>query len=139
MREKMIESRLVKKVQSRGGLCWKFTSPGTDGVPDRIVLMPGGKIAFVEVKAPGEKMRALQIRRKQQLERVGFSVYCLDSLEQIRPILDEVGGEHREVHSARLSAICDSVFDGASCGSTSSGYGVGEDCHNIDSNQRVVV
>ena len=53
----------------------------------------GWKIAFVEVKAPGEKMRALQIRRKQQLERVGFSVYCLDSLEQIRPILDEVGGE----------------------------------------------
>ena len=47
---------------------------------------------FVQ-KAPGEKMRALQIRRKQQLERVGFSVYCLDSLEQIRPILDEVGGE----------------------------------------------
>ena len=93
MREKMIESRLVQEVQSRGVLCWKFTSPGTDGVPDRIVLMPGGKIAFVEVKAPGEKMRALQIRRKQQLERVGFSVYCLDSLEQIRPILDEVGGE----------------------------------------------
>ena len=93
MREKMIESRFVQKVQSRGGLGWKFTSPGTDGVPDRIVLMPGGKIAFVEVKAPGEKMRALQIRRKQQLERVGFSVYCLDSLEQIRPILDEVGGE----------------------------------------------
>lgn len=93
MREKMIESRLVQEVQSRGGLCWKFTNPGTDGVPDRIVLMPGGKIAFVEVKAPGKKMRALQIRRKQQLERVGFSVYCLDSLEQIRPILDEVGGE----------------------------------------------
>lgn len=93
MREKIIESRLVQEVQSREGLCWKFTSPGTDGVPDRIVLMPGGKIAFVEVKAPGEKMRALQIRRKQQLERVGFSVYCLDSLEQIRPILDEVGGE----------------------------------------------
>lgn len=93
MREKIIESRLVQEVQSRGSLCWKFTSPGTDGVPDRIVLMPGGKIAFVEVKAPGEKMRALQIRRKQQLERVGFSVYCLDSLEQIRPILDEVGGE----------------------------------------------
>lgn len=93
MREKMIESRLAQEVQSRGGLCWKFTSPGTDGVPDRIVLMPGGKIAFVEVKAPGGKMRALQIRRKQQLERVGFSVYCLDRLDLIRPILDEVGGE----------------------------------------------
>ena len=93
MREKIIEEKLTKAVKQNGGVCWKFTSPGTAGVPDRIVLMPGGRIAFVEVKAPGEKMRALQIRRKQQLERVGFSVYCLDSLEQIRPILDEVGGE----------------------------------------------
>ena len=93
MRESFIEEKLTKAVKQNGGVCWKFTSPGTDGVPDRIVLMPGGKIAFVEVKAPGKKLRALQIRRKRQLERVGFSVYCLDSLEQICPILDEVGGE----------------------------------------------
>ena len=53
MREKMIESRFVQKVQSRGGLCWKFTSPGTDGVPDRIVLMPGGKNCFCGSKGSG--------------------------------------------------------------------------------------
>ena len=91
--EKQIEQGLVKAVKNMGGIAPKFVSPGFDGMPDRIVLLPYGKFAFVEVKAPGEKMRALQIRRKQQLERVGFSVYCLDSLEQIRPILDEVGGE----------------------------------------------
>ena len=93
MREKAIEQKLTLMVKRQGGICLKFVSPGFDGVPDRIVLLPSGCVAFVEVKAPGEKMRALQIRRKQQLERVGFSVYCLDSLEQIRPILDEVGGE----------------------------------------------
>ena len=90
MREKMIESRLVQEVQSRGGLCWKFTSPGTDGVPDRIVLMPGGKIAFVEVKAPGENPRPLQLSRHKLLRRLGFPVYVLDAEEQIGGILDEI-------------------------------------------------
>ena len=54
MREKIIEEKLTKTVKQNGGVCWKFTSPGMAGVPDRIVLMPGGRIAFVEVKAPGE-------------------------------------------------------------------------------------
>ena len=61
MREKIIEEKLTKAVKQNGGVCWKFTSPGTAGVPDRIVLMPGGRIAFVEVKAPGEKPRPLQL------------------------------------------------------------------------------
>ena len=54
MREKSIEEKLVAAVKAVGGVCWKFTSPGTSGVPDRIVLMPSGRIGFVEVKAPGE-------------------------------------------------------------------------------------
>ena len=53
MRENEIEAKLVKAVKDVGGVCWKFTSPGTAGVPDRIVLMPSGRIGFVEVKAPG--------------------------------------------------------------------------------------
>ena len=61
MREKIIEEKLTKAVKQNSGVCWKFTSPGTAGVPDRIVLMPGGRIAFVEVKAPGEKPRPLSI------------------------------------------------------------------------------
>ena len=60
MREKKIETKLSEAVRRRGGLAPKFTSPGFDGMPDRIVLMPGGHMAFVEVKAPGKKPRPLQ-------------------------------------------------------------------------------
>lgn len=67
MREKEIEQALVRAVRLRGGLCPKWTSPGMDGVPDRIVLLPRGKMAFVETKAPGRKLRPLQLRRKKQL------------------------------------------------------------------------
>lgn len=90
MREKEIEKRLVQEVKKRGGLCWKFTSPGIDGVPDRIVLMPDGKIAFVELKAPGKKMRPLQVFRKSQLEKLNFDVYCIDEIEQITEVLHEI-------------------------------------------------
>ncbi|MFA9398381.1 MAG: VRR-NUC domain-containing protein, partial [Clostridiaceae bacterium] len=76
MTEKEIEGMLTKEVKKRGGWALKFISPGINGVPDRLVLMSGGKIAFVELKAPGKKMRPLQIKRKRQLESLGFLVYC---------------------------------------------------------------
>ena len=90
MTEKQIEQKLVKAVKARGGLAPKFVSPGFDGVPDRIVLLPRGRIAFVELKAKGRKMRPLQVRRKRQLESLGFLVYCIDSPDQIGGILDEI-------------------------------------------------
>ena len=90
MREKTIETKLVKAVKAMGGLALKFISPGLDGVPDRLVLLPNGKAAFIELKATGEKMRPLQVRRKRQLESLGFSVYCIDRPEQIGEILDEI-------------------------------------------------
>ena len=90
MREKTIESKLVKAVKNMRGLAPKFVSPGFDGVPDRIVLLPHGKIAFVELKAEGETLRPLQVRRKRQLESLGFSVYCVDAVEQIGGILNEI-------------------------------------------------
>ena len=90
MREKTIESKLVKAVKNLGGLAPKFISPGLDGVPDRLVLLPGGKIAFIELKAPGKELRPLQVRRKRQLEALGFSGYCIDGPEQIGGILDEI-------------------------------------------------
>ena len=93
MREKEVEQRLVKAVKAMGGLAPKFVSPGLNGVPDRIVLLPSGRMAFAEIKAPGEKMRPLQVRRKSQLERLGFSVYCVDGIEQIDRILEEIGGD----------------------------------------------
>lgn len=90
MREKTIEAKLVKAVKSMGGLAPKFVSPGLDGVPDRLVLLPKGKIAFIELKAPGKKPRPLQVRRKSQLEALGFLVYCIDGPEQIGGILSEI-------------------------------------------------
>jgi len=88
--ERDIEQKLVKAVKAKGGLAPKFVSPGFDGVPDRIVLLPHGRIAFIELKAKGRKMRPLQVRRKRQLESLGFSVYCIDDPEQIGGILDEI-------------------------------------------------
>lgn len=93
MREREIESKLVRAVKDMGGLCPKFISPGTDGMPDRIILLPGSKIAFAELKAHRKSLRPLQVRRKRQLERLGFLVYCIDGTEQIKPILQEIGGD----------------------------------------------
>ena len=90
MREKKIEQKLVNEVKKHHGKCWKFVSPGTDGVPDRIVLLHGGKIAFVEVKAPGEELRPQQRKRKRDLEKLGFKVYVLDNEDEIGGIIDEI-------------------------------------------------
>ena len=89
MREKAIEQRLVHTVKEQGGMCPKLISPGTDGMPDRMVLLPEGRISFVEVKAPGQKPRPLQVRRHEQLKQLGFRVAVLDDPEQIPGILEE--------------------------------------------------
>lgn len=88
--EKIIEQKLVRAVKMMGGLAPKFVSPGLNGVPDRIVLLPGAKLAFVELKADGKKARPLQVKRKRQLEALGFSVYCVDSTDQIEGVLHEI-------------------------------------------------
>ena len=90
MLEKEIECKLKSAVKNMGGIAFKFTAPGINGVPDRLVLLPHGKIAFIELKAPGTKMRPLQVRRKRQLERLGFLVYCIDSIDQIGGVLDAI-------------------------------------------------
>lgn len=87
MRERDIEQQLVKAVKKTGGLCLKFISPSMNGVPDRLLLMPNGRAAFVELKSTGKKMRALQKRRKEQLEGLGFPVFCIDSAEQIGGVI----------------------------------------------------
>jgi hypothetical protein len=90
MREKLIEQKLVKAVKAARGLCPKFISPGMDGMPDRLILMPEGRIAFIEVKAPGKKPRPLQLHRHNQLRQLGFRVFVLDDPEQIRDLLEEL-------------------------------------------------
>lgn len=92
MLESTIESRLRVEAKKRGGMAVKFVSPGLSGVPDRLVLMPYGRMAFVELKAPGKTPRQLQQKRKRQLESLGFSVYVIDGLNQIGGILDEIQG-----------------------------------------------
>jgi len=88
--ESMVERKLVTEVKKRGGLAVKFVSPGLDGVPDRLVLFPGGRLAFVELKAPGKKMRPLQIKRAKMLWALGFKVYCIDNPKMIGGVLDEI-------------------------------------------------
>lgn len=90
MREKNIESRLVAEVRRRGGLAPKFVSPGLNGVPDRLILLPGGKFAFAELKAPGKTLRPLQALRKRQLEKLGFRVFVIDDTEKIGSVLDAI-------------------------------------------------
>ena len=83
MLESKIEKKLVSLVRRLGGECLKFVSPGNAGVPDRIVMMPHGKIYFVELKAPGEKPRALQIAVHDRFKRLGFPVTVIDSMEGV--------------------------------------------------------
>ena len=90
MREKVIEQKLVQAVKARGGICPKFVSPGFDGMPDRVVFLPGRHFGLVEVKAPGEKPRALQVSRHSLLKKLGFHTYILDGIEQIGGILDDI-------------------------------------------------
>ena len=90
MREKTIEKKLVLAIKDMGGIAPKFMSPGFDGMPDRIVLLPGGRMGFVEVKAPSKVPRPLQEARHRMLRRLGFKVYLLDAVDQIGGILDAI-------------------------------------------------
>ena len=90
MREKTVEQKFDSEVKKAGGICPKWVAPGFDGVPDRIAMFPGGKIAFVEVKAPGEKPRPLQIARHNLLRKLGFRVYILDEIGKIGGMIDEI-------------------------------------------------
>ena len=90
MREKVIEQKLVSEVKKHGGICPKWVSPGFDGMPDRIALLPDGKFGFVEVKAPGKKPRALQLARHKQLRKLGFKVFVLDDAGKIGEVLNAI-------------------------------------------------
>ena len=89
-REKQVEQALVKETRQSGGMCPKLVSPGTDGMPDRLVLLPEGHMGFVEVKVPGKKPRPLQQKRHEQLRNLGYTVAVLDDPQQIPEILDEI-------------------------------------------------
>jgi len=90
MKEKHIEQKLVFETKNRGGICPKLVSPGFDGMPDRMALLPDGKMGFVELKVPSKKPRPLQLARHRLLRRLGFKVYVVDGMEQIGSVLDDI-------------------------------------------------
>lgn len=93
MKESTIETRLRKAVERAGGKCLKWTCPGTTGVPDRIILMPGGRVYFAETKAPGKTERARQEYVQRKLRALGFEVFSsVDSAEKIAEIEERIKG-----------------------------------------------
>lgn len=90
MREKTIENKLTVAVKKAGGIAVKFVSPSFAGMPDRLILLPDGVIAFAELKAPGKRPRPLQEARHRLLRSLGFRVYIIDSIEQIGGMLHEL-------------------------------------------------
>lgn len=71
-------------------MCWKLSSPGTAGVPDRLVLLPGGRVGFVECKTTGAKPRPQQVRRLEQLARLGFAALVLDHVDDVEEVLNAI-------------------------------------------------
>ena len=90
MLEKQIERYFCKKVTELGGLAVKLSPAGTAGMPDRLVLLPGGRVVFVELKAPEKEPRPLQQKRINELRKLGFKVVCLDSYRKVDAFLEAV-------------------------------------------------
>lgn len=118
MRESEVERQFVEAVRAAGGQALKFTSQSMNGVPDRLVLLLSGKCAFVELKAPGKQMRLLQRKRRQQLQALGFPVFCVDRPEQIQPAIDallqwnpgepipqDIGAKIPEIHNTEMPQV----------------------------------
>ena len=96
MRESRIEKLLINEVKKLNGLCFKCSSVGFNGLPDRMVLYQG-KLYFVELKAPGEKPRKIQLHVHNLIRQQGFEVRIIDSLEDVEAFVKEIGGDHYEV------------------------------------------
>ena len=89
IREKDIEEYLRDQVKTIGGKAYKFVSPGNNGVPDRLIALPGGLVVFVETKAPGKKSTVLQSKKQGELAKLGFTVFKdIDSKSDVDTIID---------------------------------------------------
>ena len=90
MREKIVERILVQGIRKAGGVAYKFVSPGNDGMPDRLVVMPGGRVCFVELKQDTGKLSGLQKIQISRMRRLGCNVCVLYGAEDVRNFLREV-------------------------------------------------
>lgn len=90
MKESTIEARLVREVKKRGGLCYKFISPGSPGVPDRIVVLPGGATVYVELKTEIGRLAKIQKWQIEELRKRGAVVRVLKGMDQVLEFLEEV-------------------------------------------------
>ena len=90
MRESSVEARLVKLVRARGGLCFKFVSPGNPGVPDRIVITPVGRTVYVELKTEAGRLSAIQKWQHEEMRKRGAEVRTLKGLAQVLDFVEEV-------------------------------------------------
>jgi len=90
MRESALEKKFRQSVERIGGLAPKWTSPGNRGVPDRIVILPGGRVAFAELKAPGKPLEPLQRKWMKRLQARGHQVFKIDSEDDIERFIQEV-------------------------------------------------
>lgn len=92
--EKEIEAKLRKAVGKRGGWCLKWVCPGWRGVPDRIVLLPGARIVFVETKRPkGGRYSAMQDKWRDWLTELGFPYWRIKDREELQRFLAEIEEE----------------------------------------------
>ena len=90
MDERVVEQMLKRRVESMvpGAMCLKFVSPGYSGVPDRLILLPGGQVIFAELKRPGEYPRQRQVYVQSQIRKLGFVVAgCVDSPEAVQEVV----------------------------------------------------
>lgn len=98
MKESQIEAYLVRKVKERGGLCYKFVSPGSPGVPDRLIILPNGRTIFVELKTDVGRLANIQKWQRGEMEKRGADVRVLYGLDAVKGFLREVFGD--AVHTA---------------------------------------
>ena len=88
--ESQLERKLFEQIKKMGGMALKFISPGRAGVPDRIILMPGGKIYFVEMKSPRGEVNPIQEYVFEKFKNLGFEVNILNSDEKIKNFIQEI-------------------------------------------------
>lgn len=88
--EKDLERRLGKEVKALGGKSVKIFNPWEVGLPDRLLLLPGGRVIFVELKSTGEQPRPIQRVKHEELRRLGYEVRVIDRQQQIDELTHDI-------------------------------------------------